>query len=124
MTDEIGRVIGTSDHVEPEGSLMVQVAVGDRTIAVRIDPSQVAILLNRLQPLAVVHAQREGQNVSLPQFEANAIGLAHQGPEVALMVSTDQTGHLVIRLNDELFQKLDSEVNRAKTYRPASPKPQ
>jgi hypothetical protein len=103
---------------------MVQVAIGDRTIEVRIDPAEVAILLNRLQSLAIAHAQQEGQNVSLPQLDANDIGLAHQGQEVALMVSTDQTGHLVIRLNDELFQKLDSEVNRAKTYRPASPKPQ
>jgi hypothetical protein len=74
--------------------------------------------------LALAHAQREGQNVSLPQLEANDVGLAHHGPEVALAVSTDQIGYLVIRLNDELFQKLDSEVTRMKTYRPASPKPQ
>ncbi len=44
--------------------------------------------------------------------------------EVALLVSTDQIGNLVIRLDDEQFVALRSEIDRMKTYRSAPPLPQ
>ncbi len=124
MTSEIGHVTGTRDQAEPDGSHMIEVSHGDCVIEVRIDPEQVAILLNRLQLTAMAHAQATAQNMTFPELTATRIALAHRGREVAMMVSTAQIGSLVVRLSDPLFETLRSEVDRMKTYRSAPPRPQ
>lgn len=119
MTDEIGRIVGIGDQAEPDGSHMVQVALGDCTIEVRIDREQVATLLNHFQLAAMVQTQTETRTLSFPEIDATQIALAHKGREVALMVSTAQMGTLVIRLTDDQMNDLRSELDRLKTYRSA-----
>lgn len=64
-----------------------------------------------------------GQNARLPMLTAKSIGLAHQGQETALMVSTSQMGSVVLLASDDVLLKLRSEIDRVLTFRsgPATP---
>lgn len=124
MTDEIGSIVGIKEQTEADDSYMLQVGLADRIIEVRIKQEHIPSLLAQLQSAAMTHAQEKAHNLNFPELEVQKIGLAHREREVALLVSTDQIGTLVLRMTDRQRDMLMSELQRMKTYRSAPPSTQ
>jgi len=121
MTDNIGHVIGTGDHTEPDGSHMIQVQFNDGVREVRIHHEHIPPLLNRLQLAAMKQAQEMVHTVPYLQVSVTEFGIAHQSQRAELSVSTDQIGAILIQMTDEQIETLELEIDRLKSYRSAPP---
>ena len=122
MSKNVGSITGIKPEAEPDGGHMIKVAdFGGEPFEVWIRPDQIAQLLNVLQEGVISRAMATADNARFPTLTAETIGLAHQGREVALLVSTTEIGSLVLQASDEVLDNLRSELDRLKTYRPTSP---
>jgi len=124
MSKTVGRITAIKPEPEPDGSHMIKVAeFGEPEFEVCINPHEIAELIQVLQSgvLSRVLEQSEEDTPRFPVLTVDSVGLAHAGRETALLVTTAQTGSLVLRFSDNALQNLEDEIGRAKTFRAAPP---
>jgi hypothetical protein len=100
-----------------DGDNVIGITLGDgSTFDAVIDLAAAQTLVEILQRRLVRWAHESAKNLVLPEFDVTDIGIAHQGPGVALMVTTAQMGHVAFRMPGELVKKAHQEIGRVVTY--------
>ena len=122
MSTTVGNITEIKPEAEPDGGHMIKVAdFGGEPFEVWIRPDQIAQLIKVLQEGEITRAMATVDTARFPELTVETVDLAHQGPETALLVSTTQTGSLVLRMSEEVQNKLRSELDRLMTYRTTTP---
>ena len=103
MNTTVGRIVGIKPEAEPTGGHMIEVAdFGGEPFEVWIRPDQISSLIKVLQEQAINRALGSAQTLHYPMLRAEIVGVAHQGREAELTISTAETGTFVLRASCHL----------------------
>jgi hypothetical protein len=113
----VNKVTSLLPDPNENGDNVIGITLGDgSTFDAVIDLAAAQILVEILQRRLVRWAHESAKNLVLPEFDVTDVGIAHQGPGVALMVTTAQMGHVAFRMSNELVNKAYHEIGRVATY--------
>jgi hypothetical protein len=111
------RVTSVIDKPNEDGDNVIGITLGDGSgLDAVIDLGAAQVLVEILQRRLVHWASESAKNLSLPQFDVRDVAIAHQGPTVVLLVSTEQMGEVALRMPNDLVRKAHRELGRTVTY--------
>lgn len=112
------RVTSILPEPNKDGDNVIGITLGDgSTFDVAIDLGAAQMLVETLQHRLVRRAHEDAQNLRFPQIEVIDAGVAHKGPGAQFMVTTSQTGSVVLLMSDDVLRKAQQEIGRVVTYR-------
>jgi hypothetical protein len=92
---------GIANEPNQDGSHSVLIDHDGKHIEVVIPLQHLLELMGKIQIAGVDRAYEMNRNMRVPQLTVNRIDIAHQGPICELMVSTTQTGTVVLLMEDD-----------------------
>lgn len=119
----VAKAVGIGGKPNLDGDYSIIARDGDRTFEVVIELADMRRFVELFQTAEILKANEEAKNVRTPVFEAIDVHVAHAGIDAELMVATLQIGAFVLKAGDEFLRKMKYEIDRALTYRSASPIP-
>ncbi len=122
MNTTVGSIVGIKPESEANGGHMIQVAeFGGEPFEVWIRPDQVSELIQVLQVQAIHRAMENVSTHRYPMLRAETVGVAHQGREAELTISTAEAGAFVLPAQEGVLHDPRSEIDLVLTYRAAPP---
>jgi len=112
-----GSIDEVKEAAEPDGSLLIKAHdFGGKPFEILVTREEVAKLLVLFQEAAIRRANLGGPSLQMMEVNVTDVGLAHQGKQTAMMVSTAQIGALALVIPPELLDRLRGEIDRALVY--------
>jgi hypothetical protein len=113
-------VTGVANNPKEDGSHSILINHNGEQIELVIPPHHLQQLIEAFQVDAIGRAYEMNRNLRTPMLKVIRVDIAHQGPTCELMVSTTQTGVVVLLMTDDLLHKMKRDVDRVLAYRGGS----
>lgn len=111
------RVTHIADEIEEDGSHRVIVQGAGEPLEVTIPLGAMNELMQRLQVWAIQKSAETNENQTYPELGLKSVGLAHRPTGAELLLSTLQTGYVVLLASDEQLLHFRSEIDRVLSFR-------
>lgn len=93
------KVVGVSTSINEDGSYSVLI-------------EHLQDIVSQFQVSAISVAYETNKNIRIPELSVIRIDIAHKGSSCELMVSTTQTGTVVLLMKDDHLRKMKTEIDR------------
>lgn len=113
-------VIGVAEKANEDGSHSILINHNGEQAETIIPLQHLQELIGAFQLAAIETAYETNRNIRIPRLDVTRIDIAHQGPACELMVSTTQTGTVVLLMKDNLLRKMKAEIDRVLSHRGGS----
>jgi CBS-domain-containing membrane protein len=111
------KVIGVATDSNEDGSHSILIEHEGKQVPVVIPIQHLQDLIGQFQVSAIHKAHESVESIRIPELSVTRIDIAHKGPSCELMVSTTQTGTVVLLMNDDQVRKMRAEVDRVLSHR-------
>jgi len=103
-----------------DGSHSVRINHDGKDVELTIPLQHLEDLVGTFQVAAILRAHETARNIRIPRLDVTRVDIAHQGPICELMVSTIQTGTVVLLMKDDLLRHMKAEIDRVLSHRGGS----